>query len=95
MTLQDEIIQKITAEINAKIEAELLLRLEKLNLSHCIPNKYCRFPRITIEQQGGIKRYYADNGTEEGVLVMTVEYIVNYPEFVNDRFELNSNIKIT
>lgn len=99
-TYQDHLIDKLTKEINEKIELVVEEAYNKMNPS--IPFKEaisCRFPLIRREIFGNEETYWYNNGTVDGIKLVTflrspVEFNFNFEDgFENKKIMYNLTIK--
>ena len=69
--IQNELFEKIVLGIKEKKEAIIVDRLRNVNLLHLIKNiENQRFKRLICEKEGNEERWYADNGTDDGLLLV-------------------------
>lgn len=91
-----DLINKMTKEFKEKKDSIIKQKLEEKGLSHLLVDiKNQRFKRIAIEQCGNLEKWYADNGTNEGLLIVTFDtsFVTKAPDnFIGD-FSIESLIK--
>lgn len=82
-TYMQEIMNKFIGELQAKKEAVIREKFAEKGFAHLLENLEAkRFKRVVIEQSGDCEKWYADNGTDEGVLIVTFKNIE--PKFTNN-----------
>ena len=82
-TYMQEIMNEIIAELQAKKEAVIREKFAEKGFAHLLENLEAkRFKRVVIEKSGDCEKWYADNGTDEGVLIVTFKNIE--PKFTNN-----------
>jgi len=94
MDFINEITNSISAELQLKKDIVIRERFEFVGLSHLLDNLEAkRFKKVAVEIDGIYERWYADNGTEAGELVVT--FVNELPKFTNDGgvISLKSEIK--
>lgn len=82
-TYMQEIMNEIIAELQAKKEAVIREKFAEKGFAHLLENLEAkRFKRVVIEKSSDCEKWYADNGTDEGVLIVTFKNIE--PKFTNN-----------
>lgn len=72
INLTHELTQKIAEILLCKKEQIIKQKLEEKGFSHLLNNiEGRRFKKIMIERSEDSEKYYVDNGTDEGLLIVT------------------------
>lgn len=83
--LENRIINDMISDINKKKESAIFKRLDDLDININIEDeKNRRFKRILIEQKGNEETYWYNNGSTEGIRIITFittpsEFDINNP----------------
>lgn len=91
---EDYIISNLSEQLNLKKEEIIKDKFNEIGLSHLLENlNNSRFKRVIIEVDGEFERWYADNGTIEGLLVITFINELPSVNFDDNRIIMASEIK--
>lgn len=82
-TYMQEIMNKFIGELQVKKEAVIREKFAEKGFAHLLENSEAkRFKRVVIEKWDDCEKWYADNGTDEGVLIVTFKNVE--PKFTNN-----------
>ena len=93
MTYIDEMMEKHLESLMKKKEQIIRDKFTEKGFSHLLENlETKRFKRILVENLDNCEKYYADDGSDNGVLIVTF-LKENYITDINEQFMFKSEIK--
>jgi len=93
MTHFDEMMEKHLESLMKKKEQIIRDKFTEKGFSHLLENlETKRFKRILVENLDNCEKYYADDGSDNGVLIVTF-LKENYITDINEQFMFKSEIK--
>lgn len=94
-SFQEEMINKLISDLNNKKDLLIKERLSALNLLHLLPTEKTKFPKVLCEQHPDEEIWFVDNGTKEGLRIITFKnYNYDNPQYSIDP-EKTTSIGIT
>lgn len=89
--------RRISKDLQEKKEAIIKQKFKEKGFAHLLENldSSKRFKRVVIEISPDCERWYADDGTDEGVLILTIKnYNISLKnEFIEDPIILNVELQ--
>ena len=94
-TYMQEIMNNVVRELQAKKEQVIKDKFAEKGFAHLLENiETRRFKKVVVEKYDNCEKWWADNGTNEGILIVT--FLNPAPQFTNDierEFKMTTEIK--
>jgi uncharacterized protein YegJ (DUF2314 family) len=94
-TYMREIANNVVRELQAKKEQVIKAKFAEKGFGHLLENiETRRFKKVVVERYDNCEEWWADNGTEEGILIVT--FFNSPPQFTNNigqEFKMTTEIK--
>ena len=91
----ESILTDFSHQIQAKKDKIVRDRFAEKGFAHLLENiEKSRFKRVVVESEGGFERWFADDGTENGVLIVTFfsSDVLITPINLDDGFKITTQI---
>lgn len=94
-TYMDEIMNKVVRELQAKKEQVIKDKFAEKGFAHLLENiEKRRFKKVVVEHWEDCEKWFADDGTDEGLLIVT--FLNSEPLFTKNpdrEFKMTTEIK--
>jgi malate synthase len=88
---KQQIMDKVIRDLESKKEQVIKDKFAEKGFAHLLENlAKSRFKKVAVEQWSDREEWYADNGTDEGVLIVT--FLKPTPQITNN---LNNGLQMT
>jgi len=95
LTYMQEIMNNVVRELQAKKEQIIKDKFAEKGFAYLLENmEKRRFKKVIVEKWDDCEKWYADNGTDEGTLIVT--FLNPTPQFTNNierEFKMTMEIK--